>query len=68
MSSCGLCKPALGRTRCPEVLLTITAALGDKVHRLGILKQHGRVLFLAVVHVLGLPRVLSVVPKGGVVV
>lgn len=68
MSSCGLCKPALGRTRRPEVLLAIAAALSDKVHRLGILKQHGRVLFLGVVHVMVLPRVLSVVPKGGVVV
>ena len=67
MKKSGLGKPALGWARCPEVLLALTRALRDKVHRPCILEHQGLVLFLIISDALGLPRVLlPVVPEGGV--
>jgi hypothetical protein len=64
----GLGKPTLSWARCPEVLLTLTRAFCDKVHRPCVLEHQGLVLFLIVGDTLSLPRVLlPIVPKGGVV-
>lgn len=50
------------------MLLALTRALSDKVHRPCVLEHQGLVLFLIVCATLGLPRVLlPIVPEGGVV-
>lgn len=64
----GLGKPALSWARCPKMLLALTRALSDKVHRPCVLEHQGLILFLTVGAALGLPRVLlPIVPEGRVV-
>ena len=50
------------------MLLALTRALSDKVHRPCVLEHQGLILFLVVGDTLGLPRVLlRIIPEGGVV-
>jgi hypothetical protein len=50
------------------MLLALTRALSDKVHRPCVLEHQGLILFLIVGPALGLPRVLlPIVPERGVV-